>query len=66
MYIKTIDEICIDADNNKDNLEYIHKLANELNITKKNYPLNQVQFMYEHLAKLWKECYEKDKLIKKH
>lgn len=53
--MRTCSEICIDADNHKDDLEYLDQLRKEIIGNIYDYPLIQLQYMKEHLDNLVKE-----------
>jgi len=47
--MKTCSEICIDADNNSDNLNRLSSLWNYVIKNKREYPLVQLKFILEHI-----------------
>ena len=53
--IRTCSEICIDADNNKNNPDLLLDLIEEISFNKYNYSLINLQFMAEHINGYAKE-----------
>lgn len=58
--MKTCSEICIEADQNKDDLLHLSHLYSELIKNKKQYPLCELKFMIEHLTNYAKELGRKE------
>lgn len=52
--IRTCSEICIDADNHSEDIDYLDRLWNEVVANKKKYPLVELKFIHEHLMELTK------------
>jgi len=58
--MRTCSEICIDADENKDDLLWLSHLYSEVMKNKKSYPINELRFMIEHLENYAKEIGRRD------
>jgi hypothetical protein len=50
--IRSINEICIDADNNKRDLLVLREIKKEVIQNLKKYPLYQAEYMIEHIDNL--------------
>ncbi len=48
-FIKTCSQICIEADNNKDDLMCLNRLWNYVVNNKYHYPLVEIWFIREHI-----------------
>lgn len=63
--IRTISEICIDADNHSDDLGYLSNLWQEVLTHKKEYPLVQLKFMIEYLEDFARQMARRDAALVK-
>ena len=52
--VRTINEICIDADNNKGNFFRLGGLLAEVHMNCKKYSLSELEFMLEHINRYLK------------
>jgi len=64
-FIRTCSEICIDANNNSDDFEYISNLWKEVVFNKYEYCLVELKFMLEHLENYARELGKRDSQLLK-